>query len=270
MLLMKRHKDIASIKVVSSINGKPLNSLLSRFIKEKISVYQEPLRQGTQKGETIGYSLKKYQAMLLCLYNWEKKKIAEIAGVSYGLLRKWRTEEEFKQLLSESADEFSHRVIQESLRLVQQAASTIFRVHPKLGLMPKGGECEELFSDSSEYGEEIQAFLWRAVNSLQERGKAKRGSDKVWEVVASHIMEILLFSEVMPEALREEILLGFKVMDVEGGKKGMIKFLYDEVTRILSSKQALGKTDKQKLKHIIDFIMDLSGIDRDEKGVAEE
>ncbi|MGO9611700.1 MAG: hypothetical protein ACLPX5_01510 [Dissulfurispiraceae bacterium] len=261
---MRQSKKLTSIKTVSSITGKPLDSLLSRFINDKINAYLEPLRLGTPKGDKIGYSLKKYQAMLLCLYNWEKKKVAEIAGVSYGLLRKWRTEEEFKKRLSKNARDFSQRVVDTSYGLVRRGPIS-FEVHPTLGMLP---QCEELFSDSPEYGEEVQTSLWLKVTSLLEMEKVRKSGDRAWEVVAHHIMTILLFSNVMDEELREKILLGYK--DMERGRNAKMKFLYDDATRILSSTQALGKSDKQKLQHIFNLIMKLSGIDKDRKNEAEK
>lgn len=70
--------------------------LLLRFIKEKRESYVEPSRKGTPRGEMIGLSLEKYMASLFMLTSMNLKRISERLKVSYGLLRKWRTENLFK------------------------------------------------------------------------------------------------------------------------------------------------------------------------------
>lgn len=57
--------------------------------------YREPTRKGIPKGERIGFSKTKFRATLWSLTSIEIKKQAEILNVSYGVLRKWRTEEQF-------------------------------------------------------------------------------------------------------------------------------------------------------------------------------
>lgn len=82
-------------------------TLLSEFINRKFLAYQEPQRKGTQRGEPIGLSLNKYHAALLMLYDIKLKDIAKQIRVSYGLLRKWRTEERFWKEFLTLADEFA-------------------------------------------------------------------------------------------------------------------------------------------------------------------
>ena len=72
-------------------------TLFGRFIEKKVNDYLEPLRKGTPRGEPIGLSGPKYAATLICLYRLPLRKIAEKVRVSYGLLRKWRTEEGFQK-----------------------------------------------------------------------------------------------------------------------------------------------------------------------------
>jgi hypothetical protein len=84
-----------------------LKDLLQNFLIEKISKYQEPERKGTPKGDPIGLSVLKYQATLFLLYDLTLKEIADELKMSYGLLRKWRTESSFNELVRKHMDEFS-------------------------------------------------------------------------------------------------------------------------------------------------------------------
>lgn len=85
---------------------------LADFIGRKINSYREPSRKGTSKGEPIGFSRVKYTAMLLGLTNTDLRKEARDLGVGYGLLRKWRTEADFKKAMSSHAEEFVDEIIE--------------------------------------------------------------------------------------------------------------------------------------------------------------
>jgi hypothetical protein len=85
--------------------------LLRKFIDSKLVAYVEPTKEGTPKGEPVGFSLTKYQATLFTLReslldNEDLKAQAKELGISYGLLRKWRSEEKFKDLVSQHEKEF--------------------------------------------------------------------------------------------------------------------------------------------------------------------
>src|SRR4030095_9560911 len=84
---------------------------LSKFIASKLAEYVEPSKKGTPKGEAVGFSLTKYQATLFTLReslidNEDLKAQAKKLGISYGLLRKWRSEEKFKEVVSQHEKEF--------------------------------------------------------------------------------------------------------------------------------------------------------------------
>ena len=70
--------------------------------------YVAPIRKGTPRGEPVGFSQKKYRATLLALKgDKELKWNAKMLEVSYGLLRKWRSEAEFKSLVNQHVMQFS-------------------------------------------------------------------------------------------------------------------------------------------------------------------
>jgi hypothetical protein len=76
------------------------------------SRYREPTRRGTLKGDKIGFTKRKYYAsILVALTNWTLKDIAEKSEVSYGLLRKWKTEDDFKAEIETHQREFVAEII---------------------------------------------------------------------------------------------------------------------------------------------------------------
>jgi hypothetical protein len=85
-------------------------TLLDSFFKEKILEYDEPQRKGTPRGEPIGFSAKKYYAALMMLKKFPLKDLAGMINVSYGLLRKWRTEDKFIEQIEKNETDFTLRV----------------------------------------------------------------------------------------------------------------------------------------------------------------
>jgi hypothetical protein len=85
--------------------------LLPNFIHSKLQHYLEPTKKGTPKGEAVGFSLTKYQATLFALRDnvldaEDLKAQAEELGISYGVLRKWRSEQKFKDQVAKHEEEF--------------------------------------------------------------------------------------------------------------------------------------------------------------------
>lgn len=83
------------------------STLLGEYIKEKMDTYVEPERKGTAKGEEIGFSRVKYQASLYGITKVKQKYVAELLGVSHGVIRKWRTETSFKKMTEKHCREFA-------------------------------------------------------------------------------------------------------------------------------------------------------------------
>jgi hypothetical protein len=70
--------------------------------------YQEPTRAGTARGEPVGFSRDKYHAALLsALTGLSQKLIADKLGISYGVVRKWHVESEFKDEMASNLREFN-------------------------------------------------------------------------------------------------------------------------------------------------------------------
>lgn len=77
--------------------------LFSEFASDRVREYREPQKVGTPKGYEIGFSRSKYEATIWSLLNAPLRDIAKKLGISYGVLRKWRTEKKFLEVESEQA-----------------------------------------------------------------------------------------------------------------------------------------------------------------------
>lgn len=76
-------------------------TLLDIFIKDeldKLKTRPIPTRRGTPRGEPIGFPPVKIKAAVLCMRkDVPLQEVAKKVGISYGLLRKWRSEDKFKE-----------------------------------------------------------------------------------------------------------------------------------------------------------------------------
>jgi hypothetical protein len=99
-------------------------TLLERFIRERVEAYVEPSRRGTPRGEPIGLSKVKYQAaVLIAVTSKPLFEIAREVSVSYGLVRKWGTETTFQKVIHQLQIEFAGLVqayLLERLQTVRQ------------------------------------------------------------------------------------------------------------------------------------------------------
>ncbi|MDA2910425.1 hypothetical protein MYX04_05795 [Nitrospiraceae bacterium AH_259_D15_M11_P09] len=81
--------------------------VLGGFIQRKLREYVEPTREGTPRGEPVGFSKAKYDAMVLSnLTALRLQSVAREAGVPYRGLKKWRTEESFLNAIDPLVEEF--------------------------------------------------------------------------------------------------------------------------------------------------------------------
>lgn len=82
-------------------------TLLGEFVEKNTASYIEPERKGTAKGDEIGLSKKKYEASLWNITSLKLRILAILLGISYGLLRKWRTEEKFRKMIAQHCRELA-------------------------------------------------------------------------------------------------------------------------------------------------------------------
>jgi hypothetical protein len=76
------------------------NMLLRSFLQQCLNEYWNEIDMHSN------YSWKKYTACLLMITNISLNEISRFTGVSYGLLRKWRTETPFKQMINKHREEY--------------------------------------------------------------------------------------------------------------------------------------------------------------------
>ncbi len=93
-----------------------LGELVTKFYMKKLRDYVEPQRKGTPKGLPIGFSIVKYQATFHMLRNIKLKEMAKDLGVSYGVLRKWNTEKDFKAIVKKNHEEFDKFMAKEFIK----------------------------------------------------------------------------------------------------------------------------------------------------------
>lgn len=95
---------------------------LNDYARHRLQNYQEPQRKGRLRGEKIGFSREKYYAAVLtilypnCL---SIKEIANLAGVSIGVYRTWRTEDDFLQEVENESAQLGEFLGQELVRLIR-------------------------------------------------------------------------------------------------------------------------------------------------------
>src|SRR5262245_16583540 len=92
--------------------------LLPKFIEARPAEKMEPISKGISMGDPVGFPFAKYKATLFALRERvldsveDLKTQAEELNVSYGLLRKWRSEEGFKDMVAQHQKEFTSYVLQ--------------------------------------------------------------------------------------------------------------------------------------------------------------
>lgn len=81
-------------------------ALLHRFITDKSTTYEEPIRIKPLKGVPIGFSLGKYTASLFALTRTSKKDIAKMIHTSHATVRTWNNQKDFQEEVKQHIREF--------------------------------------------------------------------------------------------------------------------------------------------------------------------
>ena len=140
--------------------------VLGAFIDTNLQRYIEPTRAGTPKGETVGLSRKKFHAALLSLTSLDLRKQAKLIRVSYGLLRKWRTEEALLEEVRQLEKEFLNGPFIEAARF---AMDTL--LHPEIVMEAEEGLDLEAIKDKRNlYGfEDAELYSARLIAAIKTR-----------------------------------------------------------------------------------------------------
>lgn len=168
------------LKLFRLIGEEERQTLLTGFLNEKAREYVAPTRRGTAKGERIGFSVSKYLATLCALLNTgSNEETAKKLGVSYGLLRKWRSEVEFVELVDKHIAEFSIVFIQrvkERIREQECVDATFFQLPiEKMDSAEPNAVTYEEFDDVEAYNSRI---FEKIVNELHRFGNLESDSEK--------------------------------------------------------------------------------------------
>jgi hypothetical protein len=161
---------------------KESKGLLNDFLQQKARSYVPPARVGTPRGQSVGFSREKYLAALFTVTSIDQQKLAQRVGVSYGVLRKWRTESDFKKTVAGLCKEYA----------------ALFFGHIKTRVMAHRKDTEEIlklpgsaiaetklieaqsydeFADGKFYGDLLILRLWKDYIAKERVSKTKSADD---------------------------------------------------------------------------------------------
>ena len=86
-------------------------NILQKIIKDKLKEFKEPKREGTPKGEAIGFQRDKFTAALWCLTSLSKREIADRAECNYNSLLSWQSREDFKAVVAKNAEDVATIIV---------------------------------------------------------------------------------------------------------------------------------------------------------------
>jgi hypothetical protein len=240
-------------------DGKPSDeiSLLVKYMVQKLGSYQEPERKGTPRGDKIGFPFKKFAACIFVgLTNFSLKKITEQHGsdfgFSYGLLRKWNTEADFKAQQDEFQSEFALKIFQ----YIQSAIKKAFKMHTdyyeaKSDKKPDLVDYEPIKSfvkilnpSILDKLEMISHTHFEEVVRLREEGKV---SDDEFVVGTFQYFEISGFVKYA---------LGKKIRKYEDLSRAFLKNCILDSMNLISSKRNLSIKDQRKILGHLELLMD--------------
>lgn len=151
---------------------------LADFINARIDAYVEPTRQGTPKGEPIGFSRVKYMATLFCLRRDNLKQIGHRFGVSHVVMRGWAIDPAFKRAVDEHrrafADVFSKHIL-EALAKHDEASRAHWSLPPKdFTSTPSPTIASLVFGalDFSDYSANLQKLIGDRLSAEWKRREA--------------------------------------------------------------------------------------------------
>jgi hypothetical protein len=129
--------------------------ILGGYIHDKLSLYEEPARTRAQKGQQVGFSRAKYHASLLALTCLDLQRMAQEARCTYGVLRVWRTEEGFKELVARHQAEFlGHFKLAVSVTFAANQARVRSKIEGDSEAIKRVAQ-RHLFDDAALYSREL-------------------------------------------------------------------------------------------------------------------
>ncbi len=226
---------------------KKLDTLLTRFIDCKVKIYKEPQRKGTPRGESVGFSKKKYIASLFLITKLDLQSLAESLDISYGLLRKWRTEDAFKKTIEQHAIDFFISIRTFIIDRLYDAYK-----HPekhKNKSMPSSND----LGDTNTYGTPIINVMWGyvtnyfgGIDEIIDSGEAQVKEYLFREFIIDYF---LLDKKGFPAKEKARRKLIIDSPDKLKSQKDLMKYLIEEGEKILN-KNSINKEDRLRLRGI--------------------
>ena len=270
IVLLVRYEFKGSSMTIKKTNSAGQDSsritFLDTFIIMRMKNYIPVERKHTSKEKFINFSPQKYYASLLLLMSggYSLKEIASVAKISYELLRKWRSEKEFKKLTSLHLDEFMQSFIthlqsrvEEQLRIEREFFKKPFlditkKQHPVLTLeefrdiaVYDGMLCDRIYRwviktdhECGKLSNESSAIL-DELDRLEERPSLGRGNNDKIKCLLKRFDEvqgiIKLLSLWILEGLRVTDLV-YAVLEVPFKKRKHINVIEKRYTKVKSYK----------------------------------
>lgn len=177
---------------------------LGAYLEEKLDKHQEPSREGTPRGEKIGFPRKKYLAsILLGITNRKLKEVAEACGVSYGLLRKWRTETDFQEGCENHRHDFVIKIVErikEEISIGEKLFDDYFNDRGPDPLAPAAEKrldrYERILIDTKQFKQEVINELNAEVYRIADVSGDDTAKDKIDRIMLfNRIANVILFAE---------------------------------------------------------------------------
>lgn len=108
-------------------NYKTKKTFLVRFIKTYLDNYIEPERLGTPRDQQRDFPKRKIFIALMGLTTITQKDISNFTNVSFGLVRKWYTEERFKKMVESLCKECAENFVDFAFKMAENAFKKLER-----------------------------------------------------------------------------------------------------------------------------------------------
>ena len=224
-------------------------TFLETFIEKKVHEHLEPSCKGMRHDDTARFSRKKFMATLYFLTAEKQISIAMEQGISYGLLRKWKTEGPFKTLVRKHCIEFADAFITYVLeRHVIGRNVNGEHLDPVLEdtAVRTTGEKDDTFRDSSDYSPDLLAEILRAVVAYAQRAERNQSVSEAFTVFSSFLA--LISPVVHGKAMRK--IARNAGIDLTALARGLKLGVVERVKRIIT-KPIITAGEREEAYHLL-------------------
>jgi hypothetical protein len=214
----------------------------------KLKRVDEPKREGTPKGEKIGFTGKKHFASILVgIKNDKLKDIAKQSEVSYGLLRKWKTEPDFQGAAENHCSEFVAEIVKRIRNHLKKQTKSFEDFYDGHGPDPMRKDlkrplnaCERVFVDAHLFSDRVLEKLAEAAQTIDREANGKEGDDFFFRYgIIKSILDVIAYSKNKGSSLHHPLV---------------IKLFVSEVKEIISNERTLSKKEQKRAVHNLTFI----------------